>query len=43
MGQKVSPMGSIGMVYLPTLIPLKSTIHVPKYTSPMHAMGLFNL
>ena len=41
--QKVSPMGSIGMVYLPILILLKSTIHVPKYTSPMNAMGLFNL
>ena len=41
--QKVSPIGSMGMVYLPTLIPQKSTIHVPKYTSPMNAMGLFNL
>ena len=27
------------LVYLPTFLPYKSTIHVGKYTSPMDATG----
>ena len=32
--------GSMGLVYLPTLIPYKSTIHVGKYPNPMDPMGM---
>ena len=34
-----TPTGSMGLVYLPTWKPWKSTIHLGKYTSPMDPMG----
>ena len=38
--KKMISIGSMGLVYLPTNLPSKSTIHVGKYTSAMDPMGL---
>ena len=36
----VNPRPSMGRLYIYLHLPYKSTIHVGKYTSPMHAMGM---
>ena len=38
-GGLLTPIESMGLVYLPTFTIKKSTIHVGKYTSPMDGMG----